>query len=258
MNRSAVVAPPLWAIALLSATALAYEVLLTRLFAIIQWHHFSYMIISLALLGYGASGSFLTLMGEAARRHFAGFFVSSALLFAVSAVVVFLLAQRLPFNALEIGWDPRQSGYLLLLYLLLALPFFWVANAFGLAYLQYREQIHRIYAFDLVGAGAGALGVMLLLYAVPPATALIILGVLGLAAASVALLESRGSWWGWLAVLGLLVLGFSLPERWTALQLSPYKGLSQALRVVGAEQVAERSGPLGLLSVVRNEAVPFR
>ena len=258
MNRSATGAPPLWAIALLSATALAYEVLLTRLFAIIQWHHFAYMIISLALLGYGASGSFLTVLKEPARRHFAGFFVGSALLFALSAVVVFLLAQRVPFNALEIGWDPRQSGYLLLLYLLLALPFFWVANAFGLAYLQYREQIHRIYAFDLVGAGAGALGVMLLLYAVPPATALIILGVLGLAAAGVALLESRGPWWGWLAVLGLLALGFGLPERWTALQLSPYKGLSQALQVIGAEQVAERSGPLGLLSVVRNAQVPFR
>jgi len=51
--------PPCYSIALLSATALAYEILLTRLFSIIQWHHFAYMIISLALLGYGASGTFL-------------------------------------------------------------------------------------------------------------------------------------------------------------------------------------------------------
>ncbi|MFO1434512.1 MAG: hypothetical protein U1F76_31270 [Candidatus Competibacteraceae bacterium] len=57
MNVAATGAPPLGAIALLSATVLAYEVLLTRLFAIIQWHHFASMIISLALLGYGASGS---------------------------------------------------------------------------------------------------------------------------------------------------------------------------------------------------------
>jgi len=34
-------------IALVSATALAYEVLLMRLFSIIQWHHFAYMMISL-------------------------------------------------------------------------------------------------------------------------------------------------------------------------------------------------------------------
>jgi len=47
LNVAATGAPPLGAIALLSATALAYEVLLTRLFAIIQWHHFASMIISL-------------------------------------------------------------------------------------------------------------------------------------------------------------------------------------------------------------------
>lgn len=27
-----------------------------RLFSIIQWHHFAYMMISVALLGYGAAG----------------------------------------------------------------------------------------------------------------------------------------------------------------------------------------------------------
>ena len=32
-----------------------------RLFSIIQWHHFAYMMISIALLGYGASGTFLAL-----------------------------------------------------------------------------------------------------------------------------------------------------------------------------------------------------
>jgi len=35
--------PPFVAIALLSASALAYEVMLMRLFSIIQWHHFAYM-----------------------------------------------------------------------------------------------------------------------------------------------------------------------------------------------------------------------
>ena len=41
------------AIALLSAGAIGYEILLMRLFAIVQWHHFATMVVSLALLGYG-------------------------------------------------------------------------------------------------------------------------------------------------------------------------------------------------------------
>ena len=49
------------AVALLSAAALGYEILLIRLFSIILWHHFAFMIISLALLGIGAGGTALAL-----------------------------------------------------------------------------------------------------------------------------------------------------------------------------------------------------
>ncbi|MFW2366023.1 MAG: hypothetical protein ACN4GW_06380, partial [Desulforhopalus sp.] len=52
--------PPLFAITLLSAAMLAYEILLIHLFSIIQYHHYGYMLIGLALLGYGASGTFLS------------------------------------------------------------------------------------------------------------------------------------------------------------------------------------------------------
>jgi len=185
--------------------------------------------------------------------------MANAVLFALTVVASFLLAQRVPFNALEIAWDGRQFWYLLALYLLLAIPFFCIANCIALAFMHYRKQIHRIYAFDLVGAGAGALGVILLLFAMPPATALLVLGGLGLVAALVASLEiGLRLRWGIGILLGALFLGALLPERWTALQLSPYKGLSQALQVMGAEQVVERSSPLGLVTVVRNEEVPFR
>jgi hypothetical protein len=50
--------PPLAAVGMLSAAVLAYEILLMRLFAIVHWHHFAFMMISIALLGYGASGTF--------------------------------------------------------------------------------------------------------------------------------------------------------------------------------------------------------
>jgi hypothetical protein len=62
--------PLLFAIAVISGSALAYEILLMRLFSIIQWHHFAYMIISLALLGYGVSGVFLALNRDRLARSF--------------------------------------------------------------------------------------------------------------------------------------------------------------------------------------------
>jgi hypothetical protein len=57
-------------IAVISGATLAYEVLLLRLFSLIQWHHFAFMVISLALLGYGVSGVFLALARQHVSRHF--------------------------------------------------------------------------------------------------------------------------------------------------------------------------------------------
>ncbi|MDH3453296.1 MAG: SAM-dependent methyltransferase, partial [Gammaproteobacteria bacterium] len=88
-------------VALISVAAIGYEVLLMRLLSIIHWHHFAYMIISLALLGYGVSGTFIALGGRRLQERFALSYVASALGFCISMPACFLLAQRIPFNALE-------------------------------------------------------------------------------------------------------------------------------------------------------------
>src|SRR5262245_48032017 len=124
---------PLVAIALISAGLLAYEVLLTRLFAIIQWHHFAYMVISIALLGYGASGTFLAFARERLLAHFIPVFALSAALFAVSAVAAFAIVERIPFNALAVIWEPTQLLYLFVLYGLFTVPFACGASCICLA-----------------------------------------------------------------------------------------------------------------------------
>ena len=152
------------AISLVSAGALAYEVLLIRLFSIVQWHHFAYMAISIALLGYGASGSFLALFQDRLHPRFTAVFALSAALFGVSAVAGFALAQRLPFNALAVIWEPRQLLYLVAYYLLFATPFFCAAICVGLAFAAFPNHIARVYRYDMVGAGLGALGVIAVLF----------------------------------------------------------------------------------------------
>src|SRR6266542_6116471 len=184
------VAPPA-AIVLVSAGALAYEVLLTRLFSIVQWHHFAYMAISIALLGYGASGSFLALFQDRLRPRFTAAFALCAALFGASAVAGFALAQRLPFNALVI-WEPRQLLYLVAYYLLFAIPFFCAATCIGLAFAAFPTHIARVYRYDLVGAGLGSLGIIAALFWLFPSQALRAVGALGLVAAALASLQEVG------------------------------------------------------------------
>ena len=248
----------LFSVALISAAALAYEVLLTRLLAIVHWHHFAYLVISLALLGFGASGTFLCWCGRWGVARFRGAFVANAALFGAGAPLCFAAVQAMPFNALEITWSARQWGWLALVFLCLSLPFFGAANCIALAFLRYRERIAAIYAADLAGAGAGAAAVVGWLFVAPPEQVLQGLAALGLAAAAPV------GWGGGrflraasagLALAAVLLVG---SPAWLELAPSPYKALSQALEVDGAQVAATRTSPFGALTVVENARVPIR
>ena len=252
-------APPLIAVALVSAAALAYEILLMRLFSIVLWHHFAYMIISLALLGYGAAGALLTMAQRVVERQFVPLFSAAAAAFGISAIGCFVLAQRVPFNPLEILWDPRQPTYLLAVYLLLALPFMCAGACVCMTFSRWRGMPSRIYSSDILGAGAGSLGIVGLLFALSPQDALKVIGALGWAAAAVGWLECGGSR-RWPAALLLALAGMSLllPQAWLEPGMSPYKELSQTLRIPGARVVDQRFSPLGLVSVVESPRTPLR
>src|SRR3990172_8133709 len=53
---------------LLSAAVLLSQVALIRVFSIAQFYHFAFLVISLALLGFGASGSLLALTWLGSER----------------------------------------------------------------------------------------------------------------------------------------------------------------------------------------------
>ncbi|MBI5435639.1 MAG: SAM-dependent methyltransferase [Nitrosomonadales bacterium] len=250
--------PPFIAIGLLSACVLAYEVLLTRLFSIVLWHHFAYMIISAAMLGYGASGTLLTLLKEKIAPHFGAAYVMAAAALALLMPTAFLLAQQIPFNPLELLWDNTQPAKLLAVYLLMMLPFFCGGLGIGLVFAHFGKQAGRIYACDILGAGAGSLGVIGVLFLMPPQQVLSVLTALALLAAAIAVaeLKMRPKWLMEL-FFGLAVLAaVALPGM--QVHSSAYKDLSQALNITGARVAEERSSPLGQITVVENTRVPLR
>jgi len=245
---------------LVSASAIAYEILLMRVLTIVHWHHFAWMIISLALLGYGTSGTAVALGKQRLAPRFEASFAVSALLFSVSMVLCLVLGQRVPFNALEIVWNPQQFLYLAAIYLLFMLPFFFAASCIALAFSCRSSLIERIYFYDLLGAGLGALLIIGLLFMLRPLQALILLAFIALIASVIMGLNSAlrkpliVAQITWLLVL----LGLTFPASRLELHLSEFKGLSQALQVVDSQVLAESSSPLGMLTVVESPRIPFR
>ncbi len=257
------------ALLLISASVLSYQVILVRAFSIGQWHHFAYMVISIALLGFGASGTLLAAL-ERGRTDTAmllhgsqaGWFAISATSFAVALPVSFWLTQRVPFDAFLIVWETRQVLYLGCYYLLLSVPFFAAATAIGLALTSESEKCPRLYAYNMAGSGAGALLAVVALSIARVEWA--VLGVMGLAqgAAVVALLDKklfvdRGSRWlfaaAGVAIMAIVTLAYVF--RPPTVRLSQYKGLSYALNLPHAQVVAERSSPLGRVDVVVSPAI---
>ena len=247
------------AVALLSAAALGYEILLTRLLAIVQWHHFAFMVISIALLGFGASGAFLLVVGNRIRLPIGPFLALAALAFAVAAPACFAVAQRVPFNVLELPWSLRPFGWLFVIELLFIIPFFIAATGIGRVVVVFGDRLARVYAADLVGAGGGALAAVGLLHWLPAERTPDGLGVMAAFAAGLAAVRGpRKARWPLLALTAAIFVMLLVGPGWDELRISPFKPLPQALRVSGATHTEDRSGPLGLVSAVENEKVPLR
>lgn len=250
----------LLAVALISAAALSYEILLMRLFAIIQWHHFVSMLISLALLGYGASGSVLTRYREVLLPAYGPVFTVNAALFGLSSVVCFAIAAKIPLNPLEFLWSIGEWGHLLSISAVVMLPFFFAANCIGLSLQRYHDSIGRIYAADLIGAGSGAITVVVLLFFWFPSHALQLVGFVGMAAAGLGMAATgpQPRWVITVSMLSLFALVIVVQHGAPPGVPSEYKALAQMLRVMGTRTIKERSGPLGLLTVVASPVVPLR
>ncbi len=249
---------PVLSLALLSASTLAYELLLMRLFSIIHWHHFAYMIIGLALLGHGFSGSVVVVLQDTLLKHFRRNYIVSILLFSLLSMLSFQCAQSIPFNAEEMLWDWRQSFYLLIIFLFLSLPFFCSGFAICLSLLRYKQHLSRLYAADLLGAGIGCMGFIIIMYWLFPQTTLFYIGLLGLVTAMIAALELQRLKLR-LVIIGSILFGLIYSSAWNLkLQISPYKSLPQMQRIKGTGIVTEKSNPLGMITVLSSENVPIR
>ena len=226
---------------------LAYEVALVQLLAITHWTHFAALVISLALLGFGASGSALAI----GRRWFAGrerrAYGLAALLAGVAYDPAYRLAARIPFDAFELIAVPRQFIWLTLTYLILAVPFFLAGVAVGLAFLIGSESIGRVYAANLLGSGAGAVMGLALLSWLPAERLPAGIAVVGILA--VAPLAR----WGVAAAAAGLVAAALLPP--PEVPASQYKEGTLALRLPDARVLAREDGPLGRLEMIESPAL---
>jgi hypothetical protein len=164
------------AVFLISASILMLELVLTRIFSVKLYYHYAFMVISLALLGSGASGVYVYL--------FPKFFTSEKLekqlfafcwLFAASIPLILGFILRLDF---QFDFTLRQLWRIVLLYAIPSVPFFLGGLCLSLAMTHLSDNISRLYSFDLAGAACGCLLVIPLLNVLGGPQAMLAIAVL--------------------------------------------------------------------------------
>jgi len=135
---------PSSAVFLVSAAIIGLELALMRCLSVATWHHFAYLVLSTALLGFGASGTLLCFVGRFLKRRFGLWSIALTLSFALSVPLCFRGAQALPLDPQYLLFSSRQIFVLILYHLLLFVPFLLGATVIGLALVHFRERVHGI------------------------------------------------------------------------------------------------------------------
>ena len=247
------------AIFFISAAALGLELVLVRALSIGHWHHLSFLVISTALLGFGAGGTLVTIGSKWLTRYYREGLWCFALLLALAVPAVFLLCQKVPLDELQLIWDYRQTLYLFAYYLLFFIPFFCAGSCIALAFTICAEKAHRLYFYNMTGSGLGAAAVVALMYIYSPQQLLLAISYAAFFAAL--LMSLRLSWrWAVATILSgaicILAFGPFGPFE-LEIEISENKSLLYYNALPEAETVATLYSPLGRLDCIKAPTIRY-
>lgn len=228
----------------ISAAALLLEISLTRIFAVSRWYHFAFMVVSIALLGFAASGSFLNLFPSIRKNPHSPFL--SAVLFSLLAVVSFYLSNKIEMDPYKILLEPFLLSHIALYYLLLCLPFLCAGLCISIPLSHTPTKAGILYGFSLAGSAAGCL--MIFAFSILGSKIILFSSLLGVLSS----FFFSFKWNHRIFSIFLLILLLIIPESTYQITMSPYKSLSLALNYPDAEILDTEWNTISRVDVVES------
>ncbi|MFH1624265.1 MAG: hypothetical protein ABID54_03810 [Pseudomonadota bacterium] len=243
---------------LISLSTLTFEVSLTRMFSVSLWYHFAFMVVGIAMLGFGASGSFLMLFPTIVNRELSKVLSLTTIAFSVSVLLSYLVVNKIPFDPARMSWDYNQIFYVLGYYFFLSIPFFFSGLTISTAIVRLPGRISYLYFSDLLGAGMGCLVILVSFSLFGGLGVVAIPAILGIFSSfSFSFGRHRGLAFFTIPLLVLCaVLLVSKPD-FMKINISPYKGLMMALRYPESRLISTEWNSFSRVDVVDSPAVRF-
>lgn len=156
MNRIKLLA----AIFFITFFTVVIEILYTRLFSVIYRSSFAFLMISLALFGYGLSGVYLSISKLAKKENAIKYLEYFILIYALSLPVIYKITLTSSIDFLNL-FNPFGNFLLLLAnFFVLLIPFFTAGVSLVLIFTLYSSEIGSLYFIDLIGAALGGIAII--------------------------------------------------------------------------------------------------
>ena len=241
---------------LISFAALLLQVSLTRVFAISQWYHFAFMAVSLSLLGFGASGSFLSVYPRLLRKSPHSYSSRYSMFFAVLAILSYLFINRLPFDSYKMALEPIQIVYFFLYYVCLSIPFFFAGLIISLMLTKFPHKANSIYFSSMAGSGLGAVSFLFIASFVPAPKIILASSFIAIIASLFFKFKKKELITALLTAYIILMAQHITPS-WFDINMSPYKNLSMALKSSGSNLFKTRYNAQSRVDVIESNVVKF-
>lgn len=240
---------------LISIATLSLEVSLTRVFSVSLWYHFGFLVISLALLGFGASGTLLAICPVFSREKTQVWLSLFSAAFSLAVLLAYFITLALPLDPYLVLWNWSQLLYLFIYYLAWGIPFLAAGSTVGLAIKQFSGEVGLIYASSLIGSALGCLSVILAIPVFGGPGLLIFSSLLGLMASFAFgfYFRARRITIAIPSIVLMTILIF-FPSK-LPLPISEYKGLSMALTLPDARTLMTEWSPISRVDVIESQYI---
>ncbi len=238
---------------LLSVSTLAYEVSLTRIFSITLWHHFSFMIISIALLGFGTAGTFLFFSKRLLKIESQKLLSELTLLYSILCFISFLAFNHIPFDPLRIIWDINQFLYIVIYYILFSIPFFFSGLVISASFTLFPLQVNTLYFSNLLGSGVGCIIALFVFYPKGETGAVLLISIIGVFSSLI--FCRKGLLRTLLKCFLIVIFLYLFFNDFDFLKISQYKDLPSSLLYDGAKLLKTRYNSFSRIDIIESPAV---
>ncbi len=153
---------------LISSSIILFELSLMRSLSYLKFSHFSYLVISIALLGFCASGTVISLFHEFILRRRERILPLFFIILTFTLSSCYILSWGLEPDSLFLFSSPDKIFSLFLYIILLFLPFFAAGMITGIILFIYKEDTGLLYGMNLIGSGVGGGLALMLMFRILP------------------------------------------------------------------------------------------